>query len=122
MDTRFDELDLHLPDPGQLVGTLSGGNQQRFGVARELARNPKLLVALYPTRGLDVVTTAAVQQLLLRAAGRGCAILLVSQDLTELLTLSHRLLVMRDGEIVAEVDPRKTDVYEIGRLMTGGGQ
>ncbi len=113
------ELDLHLAEPGTRAGTLSGGNAQRFAVARELAREPRVLVALYPTRGLDVPTAAVVQKLLVRARERGCAILLVSQDLAELTRLSDRLLVLRDGKIVAELDPRRTDVYEIGRAMTG---
>jgi ABC-type uncharacterized transport system ATPase subunit len=116
----FAALDLDLPDPKTRAGTLSGGNAQRFAIARELGRDPKLLVALYPTRGLDVRTATTVQRLLLSARDRGCGILLVSQDLSELREFSDRLLVIRDGRIVAEVDPRKSDVYEIGRLMTGG--
>jgi ABC-type uncharacterized transport system ATPase subunit len=117
---RFAALGLTLPDGGRQAGTLSGGHAQRFAVARELARDPKLLIALYPTHGLDVPTAAAVQELLLRARDRGCGVLLVSQDLNELTALSDRLLVMRDAQIVADVDPRKVDAYEIGRLMTGG--
>lgn len=116
----FAELGLHLPDPKLRAGTLSGGTIQRFAVARELARNPGLLVALYPTRGLDVPTTAAVQQLLLRARDRGSGVLLISQDLTELSELSDRILVLRDGRIVAERRPGEADAYELGRLMTGG--
>jgi ABC-type uncharacterized transport system ATPase subunit len=115
---RFASLGLHLPDAETRVGTLSGGNAQRFAVARELAREPRLLVALYATKGLDVPTAAAVQQLLLKARDRGAGVLLVSQDLGELRQLSDRLLVMRDGRVVAEVDPQATDAYEIGRLMT----
>jgi ABC-type uncharacterized transport system ATPase subunit len=117
---RFAALGLDLPDASRRAGTLSGGNAQRFAVARELARDPKLLIALYPTHGLDVPTTAAVQELLLQARDRGCGVLLVSQDLGELTALSDRVLVMRDGRIVADVDPRRVDAYEIGRLMTGG--
>jgi general nucleoside transport system ATP-binding protein len=117
---RLATLGLELPEANHRAGTLSGGNAQRFAVARELAREPKLLVALYPTRGLDVPTAAAVQELLLDARGRGCGVLLVSQDLAELRTLSDRLLVMRDGCIVADLDPSTTDAYEIGGLMTGG--
>jgi len=117
---RIAALGLELPEASRRAGTLSGGNAQRFAVARELARDPKLLVALYPTRGLDVPTAAAVQELLLSARERGCGVLLVSQDLTELTTLSDRLLVMRDARIVADLDPRKADAYEIGALMTGG--
>jgi simple sugar transport system ATP-binding protein len=79
------------------------------------------LVALYPTRGLDVPTAAAVQELLLKARERGCGVLLVSQDLAELTTLSDRLLVMHDARIVADLNPRTADAYEIGGLMTGGG-
>jgi simple sugar transport system ATP-binding protein len=115
----FAELGLTLPDPSARAGTLSGGNVQRFAVARELARNPRLLVALYPTKGLDVPTAAAVQRLLLRARDRGTGVLLVSQDLGELRALSDRILVMRDGRIVADVRPDETDDYELGRLMTG---
>jgi simple sugar transport system ATP-binding protein len=113
-------LDLNLPDPKTRAGTLSGGNAQRFAVARELTRDPKLLVALYPTRGLDVPTATTVQRLFLQARDRGCGILLVSQDLNELREFSDRLVVMHDGRIVGEVDPRMSDVYEIGRLMIGG--
>jgi general nucleoside transport system ATP-binding protein len=116
----FTALDLHLPDPRSRAGELSGGNAQRFAVARELARCPRVLVALYPTRGLDMPTTAAVQKLLLEARARGCGILLVSQDLSELRKLADRLLVVRDARVVAEVDPNRTDAYELGRLMTEG--
>jgi simple sugar transport system ATP-binding protein len=116
----FGDLGLRLPDPKTRAGTLSGGNAQRFAVARELVRDPKLLVALYPTRGLDVPTATTVQRLFLRARDRGCGVLLVSQDLNELRDFADRLVVMRDGRIVGHVDPRKSDVYEIGRLMIGG--
>jgi len=118
-DERIGKLGLDLPDPSNPSGTLSGGNAQRLALARELARDLRVLVTLYPTHGLDVKTTAAVQELLLRARDGGCAVLLISQDLNELKALSDRLLVMREGRIVAEVDPQ-TDVYELGRLMTGG--
>jgi ABC-type uncharacterized transport system ATPase subunit len=117
---RMAALGLELPEASRRAGALSGGNAQRFAVARELARDPKLLVALYPTRGLDVPTAAAVQELLLAGRERGCGVLLVSQDLAELTTLSDRLLVMRDARIVADLDPRTADAYEIGALMTGG--
>ena len=116
----FADLGLQLPDPKTRVGTLSGGTIQRFAVARELARRPRLLVALYPTRGLDVPTAAAVQQLLLQARDRGSGVLLISQDLSELSRLSDRILVIRDGRIVADLRPGEVDAYEIGRVMTGG--
>ena len=119
---EFAKLGLNLPNPKQRAGTLSGGNAQRFAVARELAREPGLLVMLYPTRGLDVPTTAAVHELLLEARERGCGILLISQDLNELTLLSDRVLVLRDARIVSELDPKATDAYEIGALMTGGSR
>jgi ABC-type uncharacterized transport system ATPase subunit len=119
LEGRFTELGLNLPSGDLRAGTLSGGNAQRFALARELAEEPKLIVLLYPTHGLDVPTAAAVQHLLLEARDRGAGILLVSQDLQELRALSDRLLVMRQGRIVAELPP-DADPYEIGRLMTGG--
>ena len=117
----FEALGLHLPNANSRVVALSGGNVQRFAVARELARQPRLLVALYPTRGLDVPTAAAVQRLLLGARERGCGVLLVSQELAELAALSDKIAVLRDGRVVATVAP-DTDRYEIGRLMTGGDE
>jgi general nucleoside transport system ATP-binding protein len=119
---RIGRFGLDLPDPETRAGTLSGGNAQRLAVARELAREPRLLVALYPTRGLDVRSAAAVQDLLLQARDGGAGVLLVSQDLNELTSLSDRLLVMRSGAFVGEVDPAATNAYELGRLMTGAGE
>ena len=101
------------------VVTLSGGNVQRFIFARELTRDPRLLIALYPTRGLDVLTAAAAQEQLLAARDRGAGVLLISQDLSELLALSDRLVVLREGYIVGALAPERTTTYDIGRLMTG---
>lgn len=111
-------MGVQLPSSDRRAHTLSGGNLQRFTVARELARNPRLLVALYPTRGLDAVTTDHVRALLVEARNRGTAVLLVSQDLAELESVTDRILVIRDGRIVAERAP-DVDAYELGRLMTG---
>ena len=101
------------------VVTLSGGNVQRFIFARELAREPRLLVALYPTKGLDVLTAAAAQEQLLSARDRGAAVLLISHDLTELLALSDRLVVLREGRVVGALAPERATTYDVGRLMTG---
>jgi len=120
LEDAFNQLDLD-PLPGSTrVGMLSGGNAQRFAFVRELSRHPRLLVAAYPTKGLDVPTVAGVQRLLLGTIDAGTGILLVSHDLKELLALSDRLLVMRGGRIVAELDPDAADVYSLGLLMTGG--
>ncbi len=112
-------LRVALPEPTAPVGTLSGGTVQRFAVAAELGRQPRLLVALYPTKGLDVTTAAAVQELLMDARDRGAGILLISQDLGELIVLSDRIVVLRGGRIVGEFRPETADPYEVGRLMTG---
>jgi simple sugar transport system ATP-binding protein len=113
-------LGVAFPPPSAYVGTLSGGTIQRFAVARELARRPRVLVAVNPTKGLDVSTAAAVRDLLLEARSRGTGILLISLDLAEVIALSDRIVVLRDGRIVAEVSPENADPYTLGRLMTGG--
>jgi simple sugar transport system ATP-binding protein len=115
----FSEVGLPPPDSRARAGTLSGGNLQRFAIARELARRPKILVALEPTRGLDVRSAAAVRALLARARARGAGVLLISHDLGELSQLCDRILVLREGAIVADVLPAETDAWQIGRFMSG---
>jgi simple sugar transport system ATP-binding protein len=99
---------------------LSGGNLQRVVIAREVSRDPKVLLAYYPARGLDVSNAEAMRHLLLTCRGRGVAVLLVSEDLDELFALSDRLVVMYHGRIVGEFRPQDTDADTIGHLMTGG--
>lgn len=99
--------------------TLSGGNLQRMVIIRELASNPRLIVASYLTRGLDVRSTFAARQALLQARDEGAGVLLISEDLEELFTLSDRLVVLYGGRIVGTFRPEETDVYTIGHLMTG---
>jgi ABC-type uncharacterized transport systems, ATPase components len=84
-----------------------------------MGRSPKVLVALYPTRGLDALTTAHAQKLLLTARSSGAAILLISQELGELFALSDRLEVMREGRLIPVGVPEHTTQLEVGRLMTG---
>lgn len=120
LDKAFEQLDLEPLPSSSRVSTLSGGNAQRFAFVRELSRHPRVLVAMYPTKGLDVPTVAGVQRLLLGARDAGAGILLVSHDLLELIALSDRILVMRGGRIVAEPNLDAADVYDIGLLMTGG--
>ncbi|MFN3346437.1 MAG: ABC transporter ATP-binding protein [Candidatus Bipolaricaulaceae bacterium] len=100
---------------------LSGGNLQRLVLARELQRDCHLVVALYPTRGLDVRSANAVRQALLAARAQGKGVLLISEDLGELFTLSDRLVVMLRGQIVGEFRPEATTPEEVGRVMTGLG-
>jgi len=103
------------------VRVLSGGNLQRLILAREIDSSPKVLVAVQPTRGLDVGAIEGVHQLLLDLRAKGTAILLISEELEELLALSDRILVMYEGQIAASFDtPTRDDVEAIGLHMTGG--
>jgi simple sugar transport system ATP-binding protein len=99
---------------------LSGGNLQRLVIARELGRIPKLLVAYYVIRGLDVSNAAAAHALLREYRDRGTGILMISEDLDELFAMSDRLLVMYHGRVVGEFAPSATTPEEVGHLMTGG--
>ncbi|MBN9211495.1 MAG: heme ABC transporter ATP-binding protein, partial [Microbacterium sp.] len=111
-------------DPSTRASALSGGNQQKFIVGRELLREPRLLLAAHPTRGVDIGAQAAIWSELVAARDRGLATLLVSADLDEILALSDRVLVLHRGRIVAEIDARGADVGTIGEYMTGarGGE
>lgn len=111
--------DILAPSVRTLARKLSGGNLQKMILARELAAEPALIVAVQPTRGLDVGAIEAIQRLLLAQREAGAAILLISEELEELLTLSDRIVVMYEGEIMGEVDPATADVYVIGQMMTG---
>jgi len=99
--------------------TLSGGNQQKLIVGREMTADPKLLVAAHPTRGVDVGAQAVIWDILRDARAAGLGTVLVSADLEELIGLSDRLLVMLRGRIVAEVDPSTVTPADLGSYMTG---
>jgi len=102
------------------VSQLSGGNQQKVVLARELAGEPRLIIAMQPTRGLDVGATEVVHQKLLAERGRGAAILYISTELEEVIAISDRIAVMYKGKFMDILDPEKTTVEEIGLLMGGG--
>jgi ABC-type uncharacterized transport system ATPase subunit len=104
-----------------LAKSLSGGNLQRMVIAREMLHAPRLIIASYLTRGLDVQSTIAARQALVHARERGAGVLLISEDLDELFFLSDRLIILYNGKIVGEFKPEETDVYEVGHLMTGNG-
>ena len=99
---------------------LSGGNLQRLILAREIGSKPKLMVAVQPTRGLDVGAIESVHQLLLARREAGAAIILISEELDELLALADRIAVIYEGLIMGTFDVQDADVHEIGLLMTGG--
>ena len=119
IDASFSAFPMTMPEPGLEVGTLSGGNMQRVVLNRELTRDPRVLVAYYPTRGLDVKTAEATRALLLKAREAGSATVLISEDLDELFAISDRLMVMHRGEVVGHSSPADTSAHQVGMLMTG---
>ena len=105
--------------PITVVRSMSGGNQQKAIIAREVDRDKPLIVAVQPTRGLDVGAIEYIHSQLVAERDKGKAILLVSLELDEVMNLSDRILVLYEGEIVGELDPKKTTVQELGLYMAG---
>jgi len=101
------------------LASLSGGNIQRVMLVRAIAGHAQLVVAAYPSRGLDIAATRRTQELLLERRAAGAGILLISEDLDELFEMSDRLAVIHDGRMVGIVDPRTSDRYAVGRMMLG---
>lgn len=100
---------------------LSGGNQQKVVVAREMDRNPSLLVAMHPNRGLDIGSTKYIQSKIVEARDSGTAVLFVSGDLDEVMELSDRIAIMYDGQIMAVLPRHEASIEKLGLLMTGIG-
>ncbi|WP_030174702.1 ABC transporter ATP-binding protein [Spirillospora albida] len=115
------EYDVRTPGIEVLAASLSGGNQQKLIVGREMSGDPKLLIAAHPTRGIDVGAQAAIWDHLRQARANGLAVLLISADLEELIGMSDTLHVILRGRLVAEVDPRTVTPEELGSAMTGAG-
>jgi simple sugar transport system ATP-binding protein len=113
------EYDVRAPGPDTLAVALSGGNQQKLIVGREMSAKPRLLVAAHPTRGVDVGAQAVIWELLKDARAEGLGIVLISADLDELIGLSDTLHVMLRGRLVATLDPRRVTPEELGGHMTG---
>ena len=105
--------------PVTIARSMSGGNQQKAIIAREIDKNPELLVAVQPTRGLDVGAIEYIHKQLVAQRDDGKAVLLVSLELDEGMNLSDRILVMYEGEVVGEFDPKTTTVQELGLYMAG---
>ena len=117
----LEEFDVKAPGPDVIAEALSGGNQQKLVVGREISAEPLLLVASHPTRGIDVGAQAAVWEQLREARRAGLAVLLISADLEELIGLSDTLLVILRGRIVATLDPATITPQQLGTHMTGAG-
>ena len=105
--------------PLTVTRSMSGGNQQKAIIAREVDKDPNLLIAVQPTRGLDVGAIEYIHKQIVAERDQGKAVLLVSLELDEVMNLSDRILVMYEGEIVGEFDPKKTTVEELGLYMAG---
>jgi simple sugar transport system ATP-binding protein len=117
--TLIREFDVRGGRPETPASALSGGNQQKVILAREIDRDPKVLIAAQPTRGLDVGAIEVVHARLIEERNEGVGILLVSLELEEILSLSDRILVLFEGKIVGEYAPSVTE-DELGIAMTGG--
>ena len=118
-DTLIGEYDIRTPNKETGVGTLSGGNQQKVIVARELSRDLRLTIAAQPTRGVDVGSIEYIHSRIVKERDAGTAVLIVSTELDEVMALSDRLLVMYRGKVVAELDPKKVTPMEVGLYMAG---
>ena len=116
------EFGVAAPSPRVPIGTLSGGNQQKIIIGREASLNSRFLLLDQPTRGLDVGSIEYIRKRIIQLRNRGTACLLISADLDELFALSDRLLVLHRGAVVAELNPEKTTIEEVGGYMLGLGK
>jgi ABC-type uncharacterized transport system ATPase subunit len=114
------QYDIRSPrDEDSIVRNMSGGNQQKLIVARELDKDPDIVIAVQPTRGLDIGATEYIHKQLIAQRDQGKAVLLVSLELDEVMDVSDRILVMYEGEIVGDLNPKEITVEELGLYMAG---
>ena len=116
---KMERYDVRPPNPKLMAKSFSGGNQQKIVVAREIDRNPDLLLVGQPTRGVDIGALEFIHKQLIALRDAGKAVLLVSVELDEIMSLSDRIAVMFDGQIMGERDPGETNETELGLLMAG---
>ena len=116
---RIKNFDIRTPGPNTSVGSLSGGNQQKVIVARELSRSVSLVIASQPTRGLDVGSIEYIHIQLIKSRDGGAAVLLVSPELDEIMQLSDRIAVMFRGRVVDILDAKSANRQKLGLLMAG---
>jgi ABC-type uncharacterized transport system ATPase subunit len=126
MQSQFEKLPevqiLRVADSNRKVETLSGGNIQRMILARAICKSPEVLMIAYPSRGLDIATTRATQKLLVSLCEQGAAILLLSEDLTELFEISDEMIVLSNHRIYGPYNPKKIDLYRMGHIMLEGDE
>ncbi len=121
-ENLIEKFDVRPNDPYHLAGELSGGNQQKVIISREITNNPNLLIAAQPTRGLDVGAIEYIHQFLVEQRNNGKAVLLVSFELDEVMSVSDRIAVIYEGKIVKILDAKDANENELGLLMAGGGK
>ena len=109
------------PSEDVALATLSGGNQQKLVVARELDKRPRFLIAAHPTRGVDIGASELIRKHLICHRDQGCAVILISTELEEIMSLSDRFGVMYEGRMIAETTPKEANIEQIGLWMAGRG-
>ena len=119
VDAEIERHEIKIVGKHAPVSLMSGGNQQKLIIAREISGNPTLLICAYPSRGLDMGAAEAVRQILLEQCKKGVAVLMISEELDELFQMSDRIGVLCDGEMMAILDSHETDYETVGRLMSG---
>ncbi|MFT3887752.1 MAG: sugar ABC transporter ATP-binding protein [Arachnia sp.] len=120
VEFRVDEMKIATANPYNAVSTLSGGNQQRVVLAKWLATNPDILILNGPTVGVDIGSKRVIHEILNELANRGMGIIVITDDIPELLTVSNRVLLLQEGRLVAEVDPASVTEAEMSAMITGG--
>lgn len=118
-DQFVEEFDIRLSDVNGVIGSLSGGNAQKVIIARELSAKPKVLIACQPTRGVDIGSIEFIHKQILKFRDEGNTVILVSSELSEIMSLSDRVIVMYKGKISGEVCPKEVSTAAIGLLMAG---
>ncbi|MBQ4558940.1 MAG: ABC transporter ATP-binding protein [Tyzzerella sp.] len=119
VDAEIERHEIKIVGKSAPVSLMSGGNQQKLIIAREISGEPTLLICAYPSRGLDMGAAEAVRQILLEQCKKGVAVLMISEELDELFQMSDRIGVLCDGEMMAILDSHETDYETVGRLMSG---
>jgi simple sugar transport system ATP-binding protein len=118
-DQLIQAFDIRTPNRDAPLKTLSGGNIQKMILARELSRQPRVLVAAQPTRGVDISATEYIHRRLIQQRAQGTATLLISEDLDEIRNLSDRIAVMYEGQVVGVVERDEATVEQLGLMMAG---
>ena len=115
----IEQYDIRVSGCQEITDALSGGNLQKFIVARELSKSPEVLVCAYPTRGIDIKATWFIREQIVECRNRGCAVIVITGDFEELFYLADRICVLYKGQIIGEVDPKTVNVDTLSRMMMG---